>query len=519
MSERDSDIEFDFFAEPETEEATERVRTPRRPPPGGPRRPVRPPSGLIPMLRLAGLIAFLILAAVLLVVLARGCASSSKHDRYAKYIEDVRGIAGRSGEIGKELNSTLAATGIKESALEGKIKGYAAQEQQEVAQARDLDPPGPLRVEHDHLIEILQLRASALSRLADAFRQTATAKNATTSGRLIADQARLLVASDVNWDFYFRDPTQRELERQGIRDIGGVPDSNIFPNPDSASTPAMMVVWQRVHGAATGGTPGGKHERDHRVDRPRLPGRRRGLRRLPGVQRGRDPDDPEVSKVDRQDEEDRCHQRRRDRERHLHRHRSHRPLRPADHNLGRHRAGARRSEDRQQLGRVQGHLLGRIGMSLSTAEWIAIGACGAAGVSLLVAGLAWWKLRAVRVAQLVLLGGGKQDLVDFAVSLQGRIDDLHRAVDEIAAGLSRVDRRVDTAVSKTSLVRYDAYEGAGGHQSASIALLDAGRTGVVLTAIQGRDYARIYVKELDRGRPSVALSPEEQEAVERAMGG
>jgi uncharacterized protein DUF4446 len=158
-------------------------------------------------------------------------------------------------------------------------------------------------------------------------------------------------------------------------------------------------------------------------------------------------------------------------------------------------------------------------MSLSTAEWIAIGAAVTAGIALLVAALAWWKLRAVRASQLVLLGGGKQDLVDFAVSLQGRIDDLHRAVDEIAAGLSRVDRRVDTTVSKTSLVRYDAYEGAGGQQSASIALLDAGRSGVVLTAIQGRDYARIYVKELERGQPSVALSPEEEQAVERAMAG
>jgi hypothetical protein len=156
-------------------------------------------------------------------------------------------------------------------------------------------------------------------------------------------------------------------------------------------------------------------------------------------------------------------------------------------------------------------------MSLSTAEWIAIGAAAVAVISLVVAILAWWKLHAVRASQLVLLGGGKGDLVDFAVSLQGRIDDLHRAVDEIAGGLSRVDRRVDTAVSKTSLVRYDAYEGAGGHQSASIALLDAGRSGVVVSAIQGRDYARIYVKELDRGRPSVALSPEEEEAVERAM--
>src|ERR687886_397693 len=156
-------------------------------------------------------------------------------------------------------------------------------------------------------------------------------------------------------------------------------------------------------------------------------------------------------------------------------------------------------------------------MAISTAEWIAIAAAAVAALTLVVAVLAWWKLRAVRVAQLVLLGGGKQDLVDFAVSLQGRMDDLHRAVDEIAAGLSRVDRRVDTAVSKTSLVRYDAYEGAGGQQSASIALLDAARNGVVVSAIQGRDYARVYVKELDRGRASIALSPEELEAVERAM--
>ena len=91
------------------------------------------------------------------------------------------------------------------------------------------------------------------------------------------------------------------------------------------------------------------------------------------------------------------------------------------------------------------------------------------------------------------------------------------SVDEVAAGLARVDRRVDDTVSKTAIVRYDAYENSGGHQSASVAMLDSARTGVVLSAIQGRDYARIYVKELDRGRASVALSPEEQEAVERAM--
>jgi Protein of unknown function (DUF4446) len=144
---------------------------------------------------------------------------------------------------------------------------------------------------------------------------------------------------------------------------------------------------------------------------------------------------------------------------------------------------------------------------------VAVGVVGAA--------LAWWafvRVKRVRDAQRTLVGGGRRDLVDFAVSLQARIDDLHRAVDEVAAGLARVDRRVDDTVANSAIVRYDAYEDTGGHQSASLALLDSARSGVVVTAIQGRDYARIYMKELDRGRASVALSPEEQEAVERAMG-
>ncbi|HZG36630.1 MAG TPA: DUF4446 family protein [Gaiellaceae bacterium] len=148
---------------------------------------------------------------------------------------------------------------------------------------------------------------------------------------------------------------------------------------------------------------------------------------------------------------------------------------------------------------------------------VAVAAAAAAAVAVAVCVVLWLRLGRVRDAQRVVLGGSKADLVDFAVSLQGRIDDLHRAVDELAAGLSRVDKRVDGTLSNTSVVRYDAYAGTGGHQSASFAFLDANRTGTIVTAIQGRDYARLYVKELDRGRAPVALSPEEQEAVERAM--
>src|SRR6516225_4641049 len=131
-------------------------------------------------------------------------------------------------------------------------------------------------------------------------------------------------------------------------------------------------------------------------------------------------------------------------------------------------------------------------VSATVAAAIAVAGCVLAVAGLALAWIAWVRVR--------------------------RLHDLHRAVDEVSAALARVDRRVDDTLANASIVRYDAYEDTGGHQSASLALLDASRSGVVVTAIQGRDYARIYMKEIDRGAPAVALSPEEQQAVERAMG-
>src|SRR5919198_5782091 len=117
------------------------------------------------------------------------------------------------------------------------------------------------------------------------------------------------------------------------------------------------------------------------------------------------------------------------------------------------------------------------GSLTSAAGWVAIGAAVAGVLALVLAVAFFVQIRRVREAQKVLIGRGKDDLVDFAVSLQARIDDLHRAVDEVAAGLSRLDQRIDGCIAKTSIVRYDAYKDTGGHQSASVAFLDGGRSG------------------------------------------
>jgi hypothetical protein len=58
-----------------------------------------------------------------------------------------------------------------------------------------------------------------------------------------------------------------------------------------------------------------------------------------------------------------------------------------------------------------------------------------------------------------------------------------------------------------------------GRQSTSIALLDAHRTGLVLSSIHHRDQARLYAKQILNGEPEFELSPEENEAVRLAFAG
>ena len=85
-------------------------------------------------------------------------------------------------------------------------------------------------------------------------------------------------------------------------------------------------------------------------------------------------------------------------------------------------------------------------VSANVAGLVAVIGAAVAVAGLVLAWVAWVRVRRVRDAQRMLLGGGRKDLIEFAVSLQGRIDDLHRAVDEVAAKpLTRrpADRRHD----------------------------------------------------------------------------
>jgi hypothetical protein len=258
MSDFGDDIEFDFFDEPETRENAPRQRAPRRP--GGPRRPVRPPAGFTPLLRLAGLIAFAILIVVLLAFWVHSCQGASRRNAYRNYMKKVALIGKNSEQVGRDFNALLTTPGLKEADLEQKLASFAQQEQLNKTQAETLRPPGPLRPENDQLIEALQLRVSGLHNLAEAFRTTAgqKASQAAPAGLLLATQAERLIASDVIWEDLFKGPAGAELIKQGVNGVA-VPDSKFLRNPDLVSLSSATRIWQRLRGATTGGTPGGSH--------------------------------------------------------------------------------------------------------------------------------------------------------------------------------------------------------------------------------------------------------------------
>ena len=252
----DENIEFDFFDEPETEEAPRSSRRSRRERSGGPRPPA-PPTGLVPLARLVGLIAIAIAVIVAFVFWVGACQGKSTHDEYSSYATKVRTVAASSDALGREFASKLVSGGLKQEAHQQSLQQYAQQEQQEYDQAQQIRAPGPLRQIHQQLVDAIELRAKGLAALDDVLTQS-TSKNTSTSIGALATQAGLLTASDVVWEQLYRLPATQQLKAQGITGVV-IPKSVFVTNPELISARSFGVLLNAMKGASTGGTPSGLH--------------------------------------------------------------------------------------------------------------------------------------------------------------------------------------------------------------------------------------------------------------------
>jgi hypothetical protein len=159
----------------------------------------------------------------------------------------------------------------------------------------------------------------------------------------------------------------------------------------------------------------------------------------------------------------------------------------------------------------------------STVGIVALAAAGAAVLALLLCLILMIKVRRLRADQKLVLGDGRTDLVERAAELARVVEDMEAMLDaetqRSAARLAGVEERLDATVSKSAVVRYDAFNETTGRQSSTVALLDDLDNGVVISAILQREQARVYAKPIVAGRSSLELSPEEIAAMDRARRG
>ena len=255
MNRNDDDIEFDFFAEPETREAQPSERGFSEDPPGRGGPPWRP----APLLRLLGLIGFAVLIVVLLVLWVSSCGGTSKTAAYRNYMAKASIVGAGSQKVGKQLMAALNTAGIKPAELDPKIRNLAQQEQQRIATMQAIKAPKVLADEHAKLLEALQLRVSGLLGLAGVFRGSATAKGSAETARKLAVQSQRLVAADVVWADLFKVAADVELQLQGVAGVT-VPASDLLAGNDLGSPRTWVPILQRIQGAATGGgTAAGLH--------------------------------------------------------------------------------------------------------------------------------------------------------------------------------------------------------------------------------------------------------------------
>lgn len=90
-------------------------------------------------------------------------------------------------------------------------------------------------------------------------------------------------------------------------------------------------------------------------------------------------------------------------------------------------------------------------------------------------------------------------------------------MERLVSDVATLHAEGEGALRRVAAVRYDAFRDMGGHMSFSVALLDARRSGLVISILNGRDGSRGYAKAVRAGKSSSPLSAEEEEALTQAL--
>lgn len=114
------------------------------------------------------------------------------------------------------------------------------------------------------------------------------------------------------------------------------------------------------------------------------------------------------------------------------------------------------------------------------------------------------------------LGNGtniKEDLNRY----MNRVSNTEEEIRKLSLYYKELDKKTEKCMQKLGVVRYNAYQDTGSDLSFAVCLLDEKNNGIVFNGIYARDMSNIYAKPIENGSSKYKITPEEQEAIRRAM--
>jgi hypothetical protein len=143
----------------------------------------------------------------------------------------------------------------------------------------------------------------------------------------------------------------------------------------------------------------------------------------------------------------------------------------------------------------------------------------------LIAALALWcillqrRMRALEVRlDDIFQGASSENMARMLADYLGMVRGTAATVNQLQAKYSEVSAVLPSTIRHVGLIRFSPFHDTGGDQSFALALLDGRGTGVVMTGLHSRSESRLYAKPIERGRSTYVLTPEEQQAMDRALG-
>lgn len=115
-------------------------------------------------------------------------------------------------------------------------------------------------------------------------------------------------------------------------------------------------------------------------------------------------------------------------------------------------------------------------------------------------------------------GRDAETLEEYFIDLQNDMDHLIEDNNKNKESIRKLNRITKRSFQKLGFYKYDAFEEKSGKRSFALAMLDFTNSGFVVTCQSLGDGTIIFIKEVEVGTTTTKLGPEEEKALEIALG-